>query len=821
MDGAAKVNAESNVLYKSEHDQFAYNQNVSVVNVNGMAQITLGDDQVVTVGVFAGVPPLPTHRIVGRSEVTAQLRSRLLAGDSSAIASLGGKGGVGKTTLATLLAYDTELLKHFTGGVLWANLGPNPNLDFVLNAWGDALNNSVRDVLDLEAKVAHLQAAIGQRPFLIIIDDVWQADAAALLHRVNGPQCAQLLTTRDDEIAQHFDRRGWQSIGELNEDHARALLGELCPNAVQAAADGISRLVTVVGCLPLAVVLVGGYLATARFRELAKLLVAELLANAVNWLKLNDSEHTVPLEQVIGLSIDRLPDDGCRAAILALAIFAPKPADFSLAAAEAISGANIATINTLVQRNLLEQVGEERLTMHQTIAALAVQRTTTLAADQERHARYYLDLMNADREDWQTIEPEWEQIKHAWRWINSTKARKELVLDYIVAARVYQERRAYWHDYKAWIERGLEVARSSTDLKTRAVLLNHLATAYDRLGDPQQALTCDRRALSMWRRLHIPLGEAASLHGIGHLSGELGNLKQAINYYHKALSLRQRIGAHLGEAITLYILGYTVATQGNWEQASIYYLRALALERDEAGFAWEANALRELGYVVGNVAWEANTLYELGYVTDATGDPQGAFGYYNLVLSKRREVGELLGEANVLDELGYVSCELGNTQQAIEYYQQALPIHRRISDHNGEAIALNNMGAVYAALGNKEQGLEYFEAALAARKQVIRRLTEAVPLSIIGLVCANPGNKQLAFDYFKKTLPIWWQLRSHAAEGVMLHNIGSISFDAGDFIQAHSYFEQALALGEQVSYPDLIRAAQNGLERINIVVGSL
>jgi len=86
---------------------------------------------------FAGVPPLP-KAFVGGDERLAELRGRITGGG---VLALEGTPGVGKTALATALAWDADVLAHFSGGVLWASLGPSPNADELLNRWAQALGN--------------------------------------------------------------------------------------------------------------------------------------------------------------------------------------------------------------------------------------------------------------------------------------------------------------------------------------------------------------------------------------------------------------------------------------------------------------------------------------------------------------------------------------------------------------------------------------------------------------------------------------------------------------------------------------------------------
>ncbi len=137
---------------------------------------------------WANVPALPNH-FLGRDQLVDDLVQRLLAGQSTAL-SAEGLPGVGKTTLAVVLAHHPAVLAHFSDGVLWAGLA-------------NALDVDVSDQPTPAARAQIVRNVIGQRRILLVIDDAWHADAAGLL-RCGGPGCAHLLTTRNQAIARQF-----------------------------------------------------------------------------------------------------------------------------------------------------------------------------------------------------------------------------------------------------------------------------------------------------------------------------------------------------------------------------------------------------------------------------------------------------------------------------------------------------------------------------------------------------------------------------------------------------------------------------------------
>ena len=59
--------------------------------------------------------------------------------------------GIGKTTLAMALATDQQVQLHFRDGILWAPLGPQPDVLGQLMRWGTLLGVTPSDVENPES----------------------------------------------------------------------------------------------------------------------------------------------------------------------------------------------------------------------------------------------------------------------------------------------------------------------------------------------------------------------------------------------------------------------------------------------------------------------------------------------------------------------------------------------------------------------------------------------------------------------------------------------------------------------------------------------
>lgn len=134
-------------------------------------------------------------------------------------------------------------------GILWAGLGPDPDVLSHLARWGALLGLSPADVEQPQHTASWaraLRTAIGQRRLLLVIDDAWKIEEALAL-QVGGSQCAYLLTTRLPQLAFAFAREQTFSLRELPEREGLTLLAQFVPQVVQQDSEGSRELVRAVG----------------------------------------------------------------------------------------------------------------------------------------------------------------------------------------------------------------------------------------------------------------------------------------------------------------------------------------------------------------------------------------------------------------------------------------------------------------------------------------------------------------------------------------------------------------------------------------------
>lgn len=324
----------------------------------------------------SALPPLP-RIVVGREEALHDLKSRLMTTGParSAVTVIQGWPGVGKTTLAALLAHDAELHEQYADGVLFASLGEQPNLFSELLSWAHTLGVADAHKIDtVQALSRRLAALLCDRHTLLIVDDVWEAQHGAPFS-IGGQDCALVFTTRLNDVAQALAGRpeNTYKLPILTEARSLELLSALAPQVVEQNPVETQMLIRDLEGLPLAIQVAGrllnaemslGWGVVDLLRELREgvtLLNAEAPPDRAE----ADPETFPTVKVLLKRSTDRL-DLETRKRFALLGVFAPKPATFDLEALKAVWRIPDPrpTVRTLVARGLLEPVNMGRFQVH-------------------------------------------------------------------------------------------------------------------------------------------------------------------------------------------------------------------------------------------------------------------------------------------------------------------------------------------------------------------------------------------------------------------------------------------------------------------------
>jgi hypothetical protein len=206
-------------------------------------------------------PDLPEGFVARMAEFGALKPSLLDAGGDAVglTAALRGAAGYGKTVLANALCHDPDIQDAYFDGVLRVELGQRP--DNMLGLVSDLIKmitGEPEGFNTVDAAASRLSAALGDRRFLLVIDDVWrQEDLRPFLR--GGPNTTRLVTTRIDSILPIGTVR--VTVDAMHAVEAIALLTRSLPQEqVAKQPEALASLCCRLGEWPFLLALVNGFL---------------------------------------------------------------------------------------------------------------------------------------------------------------------------------------------------------------------------------------------------------------------------------------------------------------------------------------------------------------------------------------------------------------------------------------------------------------------------------------------------------------------------------------------------------------------------------
>ncbi len=760
-----------------------------------------------------------TSNLLGRDQLLLQTKQRLLKGTRSSLTALSGLPGVGKTTLAVMLAKDQEVQDHFRDGILWTGLGPRPNVLGQLARWGVLLAIQPADVENVnnwEAWGRALQAAISNRRFLLIIDDAWSVEDA-LAFQVGGAHCTHLLTTRLPQVAFAFAQQGAIVIPELPEDDGLALLARFVPQLVQQDPEDAQALVRAVGGLPLALTLMGKYLATQVSTGQPRRLQAALTRLQDTEQRLRVSIPTTPgerspslpenipfsLHAAITISARQLSPQE-HAALCSLALFPAKPNTFSEEAALAVSQEPVETLDALWDAGLLESSGPRRYTLHQTIADYA-QTQTKDPATQYRLVNYMLSYIQTHEQDYDALELETRNIVAALDTAVTLEMR-EALLQAVTAFVTFLRARGRYSLADQYLQSALQAATALENPTAQMTILRHLAIFSELRGDYPQAEHYGQLGLVLARQLERIDEISALLATLGLVAFYHGDNAQAQTCLEEGLQLARQVGNSEQICTLLSDLGRVARSQGNFAQAEAYYHEGLTLAQE-------------------NEHWDLMSfmLAFLGAITrEHKGDYDQAEQYCLEGLDLARRQGHREHLTHLLIQLGAIAYYRGQYKQAETYFLEGLSIARQIGHRALICRLLANLGPPLTEQGKYAQAEQYLQEGVNLAGELGNRDSLPFLLMNLGGAIGRQGDYARANACFQEGVEVARHLGSSWLISSVLRDWGEIHLQYGQLDLAAAAFQEVLTLTDGPKRdPYLIAQAQYGLGKIAALRGDI
>jgi predicted ATPase len=532
--------------------------------------------------------PLPTNRLVGRSEERAELRV-LLLDDGTRLLTLTGTGGTGKTRLAVRVGFD--LLEEFPNGVLFVQLDPIADPLFVVPELARVLGIRENATEPLIETVAN---SLRDKRLLLIMDNFEHLleAAPALTTLLRAAATVSVLATSRERLGLSGEREypvrplGVSSAASLFVERAQAAGVSLVHD--QLIEDICRRL----DGLPLAL-----ELAAARLRLLSTRQLLQRLDHRLPLLQggpRDVPERQRALEATLEWSYELL-DERERHEFASLAVFA---GDFPLDAAEEVCGLSVDQLTSLLDKSLLHRTEAELFYMLQVIREFALARLKAFGKEEDlrrRHAAYYLGwLLSSGLTWWEGGSTDWRfaarersaDLRAALAW--ALRSDPELGVELASALQGFWFVDGSWVEGAHWFEEAL-AASDGLSPAARAKALGGASEFARFRHDHERAFALKQEALALYRRLDDRAALAALLKDLGETAMMLGDHVTAEKLVREALSIREDVGEAAGVGHALSGCGEVAMAQSRLGEAAAYFERAIACAH-EADAEWGAAA---------------------------------------------------------------------------------------------------------------------------------------------------------------------------------------------------------------------------------------
>ncbi len=309
--------------------------------------------------------------------------------------------------------------------------------------------------------------------------------------------------------------------------------------------------------------------------------------------------------------------------------------------------------------------------------------------------------------------------------------------------------------------------------------MTEAARLFFKQADAVAAIPLYEKAVTLWRELGNPVGEAQAAYCAGILYRDLDDAEKARRSFVHAAQLFEQLNDRKTQAYVFNDLGLTLAQLGDSKQARHYLQQARELNRES-----------------NDPYLEAITLNNYGLMFHFGGDLARAKQYYEEALVLFRQLEELAEQANTIGNIAGIYYAWGDPDPAFEHFEQSLSLARILDDKEKELATLGNMATLHLATGNLKKALTLYVEILSISRATGNRREEVWTLSRISKTYYVLGEYERALAFATEALPLWRRFKDRKGEASTLIDLGGILVSLGKTTQALDALNAALSLNK-------------------------
>lgn len=688
---------------------------------------------------------LPSYStpFVGRKSELAELSRLLLDDPTCRLLTLLGPGGIGKTRLALEAA--SSALGAFSHGVFFVPLTPVSAASGIVPAIAETMGLQFYGNAPLKEQLLEY---VVNKQMLLLLDNFEHLIAAEdLIADIlsAAPNVKLLVTSREslrlqEEWAYSVEGLSFPKEGDDTLEYDALHLFEQSARRasvrfpIEEKRQQMVKICQLVEGMPLALELAASWLKVTPIETIAEQLTQGF--DVLNTRHQNMPERHQSMRVVLEQSWQLL-DAEEKEVLPRLSVFR---GGFQREAGEAVAGASLGMLGTLIEKSWLRVNEAGRYHLHELVRQFVSEKLSAEDKEKtlERHSAYYLMWLESlepklvsseQRHTLNAIAEDDDNVRVAWQWA----AEHGQVQRLVNAARSLFD----FYSIRSRFQEGQELfAHAVTRTKSRdcATLLARRGAFHYGLGDYDAAKADLEASLTMTQS---DKERAFALSTLGQVAHVQGQRKASEDYFRESIALYEHLADKSGMALSRIGLADMLNSFAFFEEGRGVAREALAISR-------ETGRTDLVSYALATLAWATCCLG--GY------DESERYWREGLELSQTLEDRNGIGRG--LNFLGWVAwCHGGeHLAKAISYHEQALALYRAINNRTSIAMCLGDLALALAEGGHPQEAQERGLEGLALAKQIGHFDLVPYNLYILGAAALGLGDLKKGRQYLEESI---------------------------------------------------------------------